>query len=110
MEDNNSIGSIIVLVLLIWGGTNLWNWIFPSDSNDYDYPSSYTSSYSSDDSQYNSDNCSEPENPYDDGSGHYAGFEWGENGNSCDGNSDSFIEGCEEYESQEEAYQSCLSS
>ena len=40
----------------------------------------------------------DPVNPYDSGSGHYAGFEWaGETGGNCDGNSDSFNEGCEEY-------------
>ena len=51
----------------------------------------------------------EPENPYTEGSGHYAGFEWAEaNGAPCGGNSDSFIEGCEEHEAQTEAYESCL--
>ena len=49
----------------------------------------------------------EPQNPYDEGSGHYAGFKWGEDGKSCGGNSPSFIEGCEEYEAQEEAYNAC---
>jgi hypothetical protein len=49
----------------------------------------------------------EPHNPYDEGSGHYAGFKWGEDGKSCGGNSTSFIEGCEEYEAQEEAYDAC---
>ena len=54
-------------------------------------------------------NCTEPENPYDEGSGHYAGYEWAENSGSgtCGGNSQSFIEGCEEYESQEAEYQEC---
>jgi hypothetical protein len=52
----------------------------------------------------------EPENPYDEGSGHYAGFEWGENGNACGGNSDSFIEGCEEYDSEAAAYAACENS
>jgi hypothetical protein len=37
-------------------------------------------------------------NPYSEGSGHYAGYEWVERtGGSCDGNSQSFNEGCEEY-------------
>ena len=37
-------------------------------------------------------------NPYSEGSGHYAGYEWaGRTGGSCSGNSTSFIEGCEEY-------------
>ncbi len=54
-------------------------------------------------------NCTEPENPYDEGSGHYAGYEWAESSGSgsCGGNSQSFIEGCEEYESQEAEYQEC---
>lgn len=38
-------------------------------------------------------------NPYSPGSGHYAGYEWAESKDvsSCGGNSQSFIEGCEEY-------------
>ena len=53
--------------------------------------------------------CTEPENPYDDGTGHYAGFEWAQENNagSCGGNSDSFIEGCEEYQTQEDKYEEC---
>jgi len=52
----------------------------------------------------------EPENPYPTGSGHHAGFEWAEeNGpSSCDGNSPSFNEGCEEYQRQVAAYETCL--
>jgi|ERR1035437_5846147 hypothetical protein len=50
-----------------------------------------------------------PHDPYDEGSGHYAGFEWGASGNDCGGNSDSFITGCEEYQNQENAYRYCLS-
>jgi hypothetical protein len=41
------------------------------------------------------------------GTGHYVGFKWAEDGKSCGGNSASFIEGCEEYEAQEEAYDAC---
>lgn len=53
--------------------------------------------------------CQEPSNPYDEGSGHYAGFEWGEEkGEECTGNSDSFIEGCDEYVRQENSYNFCL--
>ena len=54
-------------------------------------------------------NCTEPENPYDEGSGHYAGYEWAQSSGSgtCGGNSQSFIEGCEEYENQEAEYQEC---
>lgn len=53
--------------------------------------------------------CSEPENPYGDGWGHDAGFNRAEqNGEDCNGNSDSFNEGCEEYYSQLEKYQNCI--
>lgn len=57
----------------------------------------------------NKKDCSslEPQNPYDEGTGHYAGFKWGEDGKSCGGNSTEFIEGCEEYEAQEEAHDAC---
>jgi hypothetical protein len=53
--------------------------------------------------------CVEPQNPYEEGSGHYAGFQWAENDNSgtCNGSSDSFNEGCDEYETQETEYQEC---
>jgi hypothetical protein len=107
MKDNlqkggGEIGSIILIILLIWGGIQVWNWIFPSQSDSSNY-SSYSFSRSEAD-------CVEPENPYDYGSGHYAGFEWGERGNYCSGNSDSFIEGCEEYYSQEEIYDDCINN
>ena len=54
-------------------------------------------------------NCTEPQNPYDEGSGHYAGYEWAQSNGSgtCGGKSQSFIEGCEEYESQEAEYEEC---
>lgn len=54
-------------------------------------------------------NCTEPENPYDAGTGHYAGYEWAENhgAGTCSGSSQSFNEGCEEYETQESEYQEC---
>lgn len=52
--------------------------------------------------------CVEPENPYTAGSGHYAGYEWAEShGADCNGRSQSFNEGCEEYEEQEAEYQEC---
>ena len=53
--------------------------------------------------------CTEPENPYTEGTGHYAGYEWAENKGSgtCAGSSQSFVEGCEEYEAQESEYQEC---
>ena len=51
-----------------------------------------------------------PRNPYVDGSGHYAGFEWAEANRPgvCGGNSDSFIEGCEDYERKLASYNACL--
>jgi hypothetical protein len=69
-------------------------------------PSDYSGS---DSSTASASNCAEPENPYDEGSGHYAGYEWAQSSGSgtCGGNSQSFIEGCEEYESQEAEYQEC---
>ncbi len=54
--------------------------------------------------------CTEPENPYDQGTGHYAGFEWAaEHGGNCDTASPSFNEGCEEYQTQEDEYETCES-
>lgn len=41
------------------------------------------------------------QNPYDEGSGHYAGYNWAqENGGDCSASSDSFNEGCEAYYNQ----------
>ena len=68
-----------------------------------------TSSSSSANDNEEAHNCTEPENPYDAGTGHYAGYEWAENhgGETCSGSSQSFNEGCEEYETQESEYQEC---
>jgi hypothetical protein len=57
-------------------------------------------------------NALEPENPYSEGSGHYAGFEWAERNDpgTCGGNSISFIEGCQEFQSQSAAYEACAAS
>lgn len=53
--------------------------------------------------------CVEPQNPYDEGGGHYAGFEWAAaSEGTCDGNSDSFNEGCEEYFQQLDKYNKCI--
>lgn len=51
-----------------------------------------------------------PENPYNAGSGHYAGFAWAERvePSTCTGNSNSFIEGCEDFQAQQEDYENCL--
>lgn len=68
--------------------------------------------YKSDETGKSVTDCSslEPENPYDQGSGHFAGYEWAsaKNATSCGGNSPSFIEGCNTYISQEEDYARCL--
>ena len=80
-------------------------WFFNSGSGD-EY-SNYSSISSEGD-------CStlEPENPYGSGSGHYAGFEWAERRGCgyCSGNSNSFIEGCDEYLAQLDSYESCLNN
>jgi hypothetical protein len=53
--------------------------------------------------------CVEPDNPYDDDGGHDAGFKWAEkNGGDCDGNSESFNEGCQEYHKQLNEYNECI--
>lgn len=97
--------TILIWFLSIFIIQYLYNFIFNNKSeSNYDYIK--TSSYGS----YKNKECNPPENPYSDGSGHYAGFQWGENGNSCGGNSNSFIEGCEEYEIQEENYSACLNN
>jgi len=96
--------SIAFVALLFWGGFSLWGWAFGSSDAGYEssYPSSSNSVFTSD------RDCVEPENPYDYGSGHYAGWQWGEEGNYCSGNSNSFIEGCEEYQAAEEVFEQCL--
>ena len=52
-----------------------------------------------------------PSNPYDENlnEGHYRGYEWAqENGSDCNGNSESFNEGCAEYERQQVDYENCV--
>jgi hypothetical protein len=57
------------------------------------------------------ENCVSPQNPYNDGGGHDAGFNWAEeNGRNCDGNSDSFNEGCAEYFNQLNRYNECIAT
>jgi hypothetical protein len=52
--------------------------------------------------------CTEPENPYSSGTAEYKGYEWAEeHGRSCNASSSEFTEGCEEYDSQESAYEEC---
>ena len=57
------------------------------------------------------EDCITPYNPFNDGGGHDAGFNWAqEKGGYCNGNSDSFNEGCEEYFSQLDKYNECLAN
>jgi hypothetical protein len=94
---------IALIALLWWGGSSVWNWAFSNSNSDYE------NSYSQPTSVFHSDDdCVEPENPYRYGSGHYAGWQWGEEGNYCSGNSNSFVEGCDEYQAAEERFEQCL--
>ena len=57
------------------------------------------------------EDCISPHNPYNDGGGHDAGFNWAvENGTDCNGNSDSFNEGCAEYYRQLNEYNECIAN
>jgi len=57
------------------------------------------------------EDCVAPHNPYNDGGGHDAGFKWAEeNGGNCDGNSESFNEGCTEFVRQLGAYNECIAN
>lgn len=68
-----------------------------------------TSSDSAVTTSKNIEKCIEPHNPYNDGGGHDAGFNWAiENDGGCNGNSDSFNEGCEEYYRQLNQYNECI--
>lgn len=102
----NSVVWIIIIIAIAWG-------IFSLFKKDDDYSTQIMQEHPNYESYKETKDCSvlEPENPYDEGSGHYAGFEWGQDNNvsSCDGNSTSFIEGCEDYLTQENAYDVCIS-
>ncbi len=55
------------------------------------------------------EDCISPHNPYNDSSGHDAGFNWAaENGGDCNGHSDSFNEGCAEFHRQLNEYNACI--
>jgi hypothetical protein len=57
------------------------------------------------------EDCVPPNNPYSDGGGHDAGFNWAaENEGDCEGNSVSFNEGCAEYYRQLNEYNSCIAN
>lgn len=68
-------------------------------------------SSSSNSKKLKAEDCISPQNPYNDGGGHDAGFNWAaENGSDCNGNSDSFNEGCAEYQRQLNEYNECIAS
>ena len=57
----------------------------------------------------NKEECIAPQNPYNDGGGHDAGFNWAaETGGDCNGRSNSFNDGCEEYYRQQSKYNKCV--
>ena len=101
-KDGGGFWGFIFIALAIWG---VYSIFFKQDNSSY---SPYSSSYSE-----SPRDCSvlEPNNPYNNGTGHYAGYEWSENngGGFCNGNSNSFNEGCEEFNSQQEVYDECIS-
>ena len=119
----------IVKLLTIWRSKNIGGIHDQADSNYYHYTNdpSY-STYNDSNNIYNDSNniysvsnrqnyhteeCIEPENPYDEYNEewHYAGFERAERtGWSCNGNSDSFNEWCETYHELEEEYNECINN
>ena len=88
--------------LIFWGVTSLFGDHSSSNSSGYS-SGGYYDDYGYEEEEY----YSEPENPDSSGTGHSAGFEWAEENDvdSCDGNSQSFIEGCEEYIEQRDEYE-----
>jgi hypothetical protein len=100
-EGGQSFFVLVFIFLLVWGIFSL----FSNKESEYEVYSKKSKDYI---------NCSilEPSNSYSPGSGHYAGYEWSENngGGYCGGNSASFNEGCEEFNSQQESYERCLSN
>jgi hypothetical protein len=90
-----------VILIVIWVGYQIF---FSKPSDEPKTYSSFGGNSSYSESEYYTE-PETPENPYDEGSGHYAGYEWAERtGGDCSGNSNSFNEGCEEYYSQQGEY------
>jgi len=53
--------------------------------------------------------CEEPENPFEVGSGHYAGYEWAAtHSDISEATSASFQEGADEADAQEDEYDQCV--
>jgi hypothetical protein len=95
---------VLTSILLLSAGCNSDSSRTAGYEESTGYQSGYTNSYNS----AEIDEPSEPENPYSsDQEGHYAGYEWAEENDvdSCGGNSDSFIEGCQDYVDQRDEYQ-----
>ena len=92
MKKNKGEGEIAIIIFigLVIG---IIISVFTSDKKD----TGYKNNYSNDDHTQE-----EQENPYSQGTGHSAGYEWAEKNDvsDCGGNSQSFIEGCEEYLNQ----------
>lgn len=108
-KKGNSIIGIIITICIIWGIASLFS-DNKTESNNYSniYEVAPTRTYNNYTNSY--DSYEEPENPYSEGTGHSAGYEWAEENDvdSCGGKSQSFIEGCEEYLEQrdeEESYE-----
>lgn len=85
---------IFTIAMVIGAGFFIYGFIRAAASPNYDL---------------NSKDCEQPINSYSEGSGHYAGWEWAEKNMpaTCGGNSQSFIEGCEENLKQNRDYQVC---
>ena len=103
-RNTGSGGGLFILLLILGVLVFVWSRLSSesSDNNKVAGPEPEPSSEAS------IRECVEPENPYSEGTGHYAGYEWAErNGSSCSTSSQSFNEGCEEYETQESEYEEC---
>ncbi len=93
---------VIVIIIIIFIGS-----LNSSDESQINNTVNYSSGYSNYSRSSENNDAVEPENPYSSGTGHSAGYEWAQENNvsSCGGNSNSFIEGCEEYLAQQEEYE-----
>lgn len=99
-QKGNGVIGIVIIIAIAWGVYSLF-------SKDEPETNSYRANVSDSYSNYSDYGQEEPENPYDEGSGHSAGYEWAQENDvsSCGGNSSSFIEGCEEYLAEQEEYE-----
>lgn len=86
------------------------SWVIAEIIDGLSTPPTYTSEITG---EYITD-CNDifPRNPYNKGTGHYAGFEWASEKTPirCGGNSGSFIEGCQAFLDQQEDYDNCEGS